>query len=807
MCCTHLIRTTIPVFLLITGIVPLLATEREPDGAPASVSIDKGKEIYSASCADCHGDQGGGVEDACEEPLHGDLSIGELATLIEQTMPEGEPEACVGEEARSVAAYVHKAFYSLEARINLGVTPKPRVELVRLTVEQYRNSIADLLHFFTPPLKRRGSEVADPGLQAEYFQSKGMSKANARKLTRVESVVDYDFGEASPDEEITADQFAIIWSGSVYAPMTGFYEFKVRTENGARLYLNNDPTPRRGRLRDDSSVAGQTALIDAWVSSGKMRERTARVFLISGRQYPIRLEFFKYKEKTASIRLEWKRPNGSWALLDHNFLMSQSSPRTFVTNTQFPADDRSLGYERGSSVSQDWHAATNSAAIETVAEVIARLPMLTGLDEDADEETRREQLIEFANEFARAAYRRPIVEHEQDFFRKAFFESTNDVEAATRRALLFILKSPQFLYLDLQPDVDGNSSYSRASRLSYAIWDSCPDEELLTAAANGELSDRVQIEAQARRMLGKPQAREKMRAFFRHWLELDERDLTKDSAMFPEFDDAIAADLRYSLEKFLDDVVWSEASDYRQLLLANYMYMNDDLLALYGQESKSVEEGEPLNNRDEFRKVTLPNGKRAGVLTHPYLLSAFSYHNSTSPIHRGVFVTRNVVGRGLRPPPVAVSFKNEEFAPDLTMREKITQLTRDKACMACHSVINPLGFALENFDAIGRWRTTDNQKPVNSSGEYVATDGTTVKVSSAVEIAEYAVNSEAAQRAFVSALFHHMVKQNVNAYGTDTVDNLRSEFERDDFNIQHLMIQIATTAALQGEADLPEEKK
>jgi hypothetical protein len=186
------------------------------------------------------------------------------------------------------------------------------------------------------------------------------------------------------------------------------------------------------------------------------------------------------------------------------------------------------------------------------------------------------------------------------------------------------------------------------------------------------------------------------------------------------------------------------------------------------------------------------------VLTHPYLLSAFAYHNNTSPIHRGVFLTRNIVGRRLKPPPIAVAFKNDEFPPQLTMREKITRLTRDNACMSCHGVINPLGFALENYDAIGRWRALDNDRPVDAKSEYVTAEGDTVEVENAVDIAHFAVASESAHRAFVTQMFHHLVKQDPAAYGPDVVESLRLGFAADGFNIQNLITRIATLSAMHG---------
>src|SRR6185436_10931375 len=139
----------------------------------------------------------------------------------------------------------------------------------------------------------------------------------------------------------------------------------------------------------------------------------------------------------------------------------------------------------------------------------------------------------------------------------------------------------------------------------------------------------------------------------------------------------------------LDDVVWSESSDYRRLLLEDDLFVNNRLANFYGINT---------NAQDDFVKVSIEANQRAGVLTHPYLLAAFSYARSSSPIHRGVFLTRNIIGRALKPPPMAMAFRDADFAPTMTMREKVAELTRPQACQSCHSVINPLGFSLEQFD-------------------------------------------------------------------------------------------------------------
>ena len=853
-----------------------------------------GAKIYESKCATCHGPDGqgadprSGADDGYDEPLFGDLSIDALAGLIDRTMPIDDPDACRGNAAKQVARYVYDKFYSQDARLKNGYLALPRIELQRLTVPQYRNAVADLIGHFTPdpstsresrrrrkrgrskPIARQEStadrQASEPaakqdagtaananrvapsaGLAAEYFQSKGMSKADELKLERVDTRFEFDFGEASPADNINADQFAIIWRGGLRAGDTGYYEFRVETPNGARLYLNNDPSRSRRKLRDDSSVAGQTALIDAWVSSGKMRTRSARVYLIGGRVYPIRLEFFKYLEKTASIRFEWKPPNGAWSVLNHNHTQIDSPPRTFVVDTPFPADDRSLGYERGSSVPRDWHVAATHAAVATADEVISRLPLLAGVDEEPpsneDEvHERDERLRTFVERFATVAFRRPLTAAEIELCRTTFFEGAENTDSGVRRAIIFLLMSPNFLYPDLASPGEPSDQYRVASRLAFALWDSIPSDELIKAAAQNGLKTTEQIATHARRMLNDPRAHAKMRRFFHHWLEIEERELAKDDELFPNFNESVIADLRFSLDTFIAQVVWSEESDYRQLLLADYLIVNETLRGIYAPspddvanptvttsnatftstretiaednttgniqskpveitQSASTETGTETESTtstaadDRFApQVFVPN-RRAGVLTHPYLLSAFAYHNNTSPIHRGVFLTRNIVGRALKPPPVAVAFRDDEFADDLTMREKITQLTHDKACISCHSVINPLGFALENYDAVGRWRTMDNERVVNTTSEYVTVDGTTLEVKNARDIAKYAAESHVAQKAFVNQLFRHLVRQPPLAFGLDTVDKLRDQFAAEDFSVQGLLVNTAVIAA------------
>jgi hypothetical protein len=259
-------------------------------------------------------------------------------------------------------------------------------------------------------------------------------------------------------------------------------------------------------------------------------------------------------------------------------------------------------------------------------------------------------------------------------------------------------------------------------------------------------------------------------------------------------------DLRTSLNHFVDSVVWSDASDYRQLLLSDEIYLNAPLRRYYGVESlgstqRGAGGGATNAVEDAFVPVRFNPEQRAGVLTHPFLLSAHSYYRSSSPIHRGVFLTRKVLGRFLKPPPMAIEFMDDRFDPSLTMREKVTQLTEKPQCMACHATINPLGFSLEQFDAAGRFRLEDTRKPVNATSEYQTADGKTLTLRGPRDLARHAAESPDARRGFVRQLFQHTVQQAPDAYGVGSLQKLDLAFEHSGCNVRQLLVEIAVHTA------------
>ena len=740
--------------------------------AEAGAATMSGAEIYAKHCAECHGENGEGVADEFEDPLHGTRSLPSLTRYIDRNMPEEDPDLLDAEESRRVADYIMGAFYSAEARVRNE--PPQKMAFARMTNRQYWESVADLIGSFgkiTPPGQGRG-------LKGRYFESEGMNKNAKFGFEREDGKIDFDFGENSPGEGIGVEQFSIAWEGSLLAPVTGWYEFRVTTPNGARLYLNGDH-----EVVDPAKP--QLAVIDAWVSSGNdVREVAGRIFLLGGRAYPLRLDYFKYQERLGKMRLDWKQPRGEWEVLAAPYLSPEWAAHVAVTSTAFPPDDASEGYERGTGVSKAWHEATTTAAIEVANQVVARLPQVSGARED--DPARAVKLKEFVAEFASRAFRRPLDDGLRGRFVDAVFASGIAPEQAVKRAVILILQSPRFLYPEIGPVRD---EFTVAARLALGVWDSLPDGELLTEAREGRLRTREQVAAQARRLMADSRAKAKVAGFFGQWLKLDvEADLQKDAKIFPGFDAALVVDLRRSLEMFVEQVVWSEASDYRELIQSDYWFVNERLAKFYGLR---VPEG------GGFAKVVLDPQQRSGVVTHPYLLARLSHHNDTSPIHRGVFVTRNLLGGFLRPPPQAIAFKDHDMDPNLSMREKVAHLTRDTSCMTCHETINPLGFSLENYDAVGRFRLMeDNKRLIISESDFETFEGGQIRLRGARDLAHQAVESVTARRGFVRQMFQAVVKQNPGVYGPDALNELEKKFSGSDYHLRDLLVEIFTLTAL-----------
>ena len=274
-------------------------------------------------------------------------------------------------------------------------------------------------------------------------------------------------------------------------------------------------------------------------------------------------------------------------------------------------------------------------------------------------------------------------------------------------------------------------------------------------------------------------------------------DATKDANVYPGFDEMMLGSLAESLNLAIDEIISSKESDFRQLLVSDKMFVDSRIAEFYGIDKP--ESG-------TFEKKSFEPEKRAGVLTHPYLMTGLAYHKNTSPIHRGVFVAKSLLGRSLKPPPVDVEPLDEKFDPTLTTRERVAHQTKEIACMGCHSVINPLGFSFENYDAVGRFRETEKDREIDASAEYETPDGKILKLNGAKDLANYLVKNDDAHRNFIEQLFRHFAKQPLAAYGPKKIDELLASFHTNGFSIRSLLVDMSVVVA-QHELNLANQKE
>lgn len=756
-------------------------------------SSSAGEAIYAAQCATCHGSHGQGVAGSYERPLVGDLATHQLASLIERTMPEGEPERCVGEQAQAVAEYMQEAFYSEAAQLR---SQPPRVVLSRLTVEQTRQSLADLYASFDWIPRVDGAR----GLTAEYFKSSNQAAEN-KVLERVDPAIQFNFGRQSPGLEMPADDFAIRWRGGLVVESSGSYEIIVRSSCSFVCNLGHY----------------DRMFFDNHVQSGDKTEFRREIYLVSGRVYPFNLNFVQRKRTTelppAAVSVSWIPPGGSEQIIPLENWAPDWFPPVFASQTQFPPDDRSYGFERGISVDRDWDESVTSAILEFASLAYSELwPAYQHRHRERNLDSR-DLLAEFLGELISVAFRSRIdAEMSAWLVQKQLQAEPNDSEAI-KRVLLLGLKSPRFLYPQLN---SGQSESARiGSSLAWIMLDSLPvDQRLKSAIDQGELQTEQQVRSMAAYLLDDYRLRAKTRRMLHQWLHLDQfRDMHKSAEQYPGFDGQLCGDLWRSMNHFLEAVVWSETSDFRQFFSADWNYTTDSIERYYGQAwtpegpaelgaaQPTVSEvgGAPPIPEATFTAVrrTRSHPQHHGLLTHPYLLSRLAYHDATSPIHRGIFLLKYLLGRQLKPPQDAFAPLSPDLHPDLTTRQRVELQTSPESCQACHQQINSLGFLLEHWDADGRFRSADRNLPVDARGSYVNRDGDEIQLNGSDQLSEMLVVSRDAQIAFVRRAFQHFVQQPPAAYGVETLDRLTDRFAQNNFNIRELIVDIAVTASMQ----------
>jgi hypothetical protein len=459
----------------------------------------------------------------------------------------------------------------------------------------------------------------------------------------------------------------------------------------------------------------------------------------------------------------------------------------------FPADEDLLGFDTGATVSpllvELYMNAAETLAATAVADLGALLPCDPAL---SGEETCARGFIQT---FGRRAYRRPLAPEQVDRLMAVF----GSAAAATfadriRLVLTAMLQSPFFLYrVETAPGTPGGPDVVRldghevATRLSYLLWNTMPDDELFAAAEAGELGAPEQVAAHARRMLDDEQARPAIASFFDQWLEIASLDeASKDTELFPEFNAAMRRSMRGETRAFVEHVLFEGDGRLHTLFTAPYTFADARLAELYGIEGVTG---------DAFVQVDTDPGERAGLLTHASLLATHALANQSSPVLRGKYVRERLLCQPIPPPPDGLMVVAPDPAPGLSTRERWAAHSTDPSCSGCHRLMDPIGFGFEHYDAIGQYREMDDGRPVDARGELLAAGDVTGAFEGVPELAERLAASPEVADCMTAQWFQFALgRPEVDDDGC-SLSSLADVMEASGGDVRELIVAIVSTDA------------
>jgi hypothetical protein len=399
--------------------------------------------------------------------------------------------------------------------------------------------------------------------------------------------------------------------------------------------------------------------------------------------------------------------------------------------------------------------------------------------------------VRLIERFAQRAYRRPIEKDElqrlTQLYQRAEREGAS-FEVAIKLPLQAILVSPHFLFraeIDSPQAADESvrqlNAYELASRLSYFLWSSMPDDALFDAARSGRLETDQQLTEQVQRMLTNAKSSAFVANFGGQWLQLQKLDLVSpDSDRFPQFTPELQADMRRETELFFEAVL-RENRPLTDLLDADFTFINERLATHYGI---------PEIKGNKFRRVSIDRSERGGLLTQASVLTLTSNATRTSPVKRGKWILENLLGAPPPPPPPGVPELPEEKHGELvgTLRERLEQHRANNACSSCHSRIDPLGFGLENYDAIGVWRTSDSDGAIDASG--TLPDGTSFNGSNELKRMLVSRRDEFT-RALGEKMLTYALGRGLTYTDRPSLDRIVAEVRDREYQLKHLVVAVA----------------
>jgi hypothetical protein len=411
---------------------------------------------------------------------------------------------------------------------------------------------------------------------------------------------------------------------------------------------------------------------------------------------------------------------------------------------------------------------------------------------------------EIVQTFAERAWRRPLTAGEVDslvLFVAEGLAQGGTWEDGIKLALQAALLSPHFLYrVEIDPDPESTiphpvTDWELASRLSYFVWSSMPDDELFAAAKAGELSDPQVLEEQVRRMVASPKAQALVANFAGQWLytRAVSSDLVKDYQTYPDWDDELRDAMRVEMELFIGTFV-QDGRSLAELLTAKSTFVNDRLAAFYGL---------PPVGTDEFVEVSLEGQPRKGLLTTAGLMSVLSHPNVTSPVKRGKWIVEQLLCIEPPPPPPGVEATVDPSFEDGPMRQRLEQHREDATCAACHQLMDPVGLALEHYDGVGAWRDTEGPWPIDASGELPPPIGG--EFDDALQMVELIAKSEEFARCTTEKAMIYGLGRGLESEDDIFVDEISARFVEGGLRLEDLIVEITLSDVFRNRRGEPQE--
>jgi len=669
-----------------------------------------------------------------------------LAMIEIGAMPPTGADQPTAETRQTIVAYLQDKLYNLDCE---KIDDPGRVTIRRLNRNEYNNTVRDLLGVNFRPADDFPSDDVGYGFDnmgdvlslspllmekyldaAEQVTRQALPLVSSQALNRI-----FEISQLKADSDSRSGEF---WSLSSSGEVSLSYEARFSGEYVLRIRAQADQAgnePARMQIRIDG--------------------RPVHVFDIRGQRKPADYEH--------RLSLKAGRHRIAAAFINDYYVRNKADRNLYVGRFGVSAP-------------------VSPEVAERVSKVISARP--------ENGRSVEEAATAVLGPFVNRAFRRPPSDQELQQFvaiTDAVVQGGETYDFAVRLAIQAVLVSPSFLFrveFDSRPDdptVERSlTDFELASRLSYFLWSSMPDDELFRLARSGKLKDPATLSAQVRRMLADGKSAALADNFARQWLNLRMLDdVSPDPELFNSFNDQLRDDMKRETLMLFSEVMKQDRS-VLDFLDADFTFVNERLARHYGlQEIRG----------EEFQKVALDTSRRAGVLTQASILTITSNPDRTSPVKRGKWILENILGKGPPPPPPDVPELEDsrKTSPDASLREQLIKHRADPGCAVCHTTMDALGFGFENFDAVGVWREKDGEHEIDSSGELPSGE----KFSGPIELVKI-LKSRKTQfsRALTEKMLTYALGRGLSYYDRCAVDDILKRLSRGDHRFSELVLGI-----------------